>query len=95
MKLLGFILLAVALAGVVAFIVIYRTKKKKEEEYENYDDVDEIELINRKIEEMEGSSKSENDDDEEESITLEEEVRKYASDNPDRVTDLINSWLNV
>lgn len=95
MKLLGFVLLAVALAGVVAFIVINRAKKKKEEEYENYDDVDEIELINRKIEEMEGSSKSESEDDEEESITLEEEVRKYASENPDRVTDLINSWLNV
>lgn len=93
MKLLGFVLLAVALAGIIGFIIISRVKKKKAEEDEEYDDVDEVELINKKIEEMENASKSENE--EEESITLEEEVRKYASENPDRVTDLINSWLNV
>lgn len=92
MKLAGFILLAVALASAIAFIVINRVKKKKAEE-EEYDDVDEIELINKKIEQMENASKSENE--EEENITLEEEVRKYASENPERVTDLINSWLNV
>ena len=43
---------------------------------------------------MENASKA-SDGEEEESITLEEEVRKYASENPERVTDLINSWLNV
>lgn len=93
MKLLGFALLAVALASIIGFIIISRIKKKKAEEDEEYDDVDEVELINKKIEEMESASKSENE--EEENITLEEEVRKYASENPDRVTDLINSWLNV
>lgn len=93
-KLAGFVLLALALAGVVGLIVVNRIKKKKAQE-EEYDEVDEIELINQKIEQMENSSKLEDEEEEEESVTLEDEVRKYASQNPDRVTDLINSWLNV
>ena len=94
MKLLGFALLAVAIAGIVAFIIMSRIKKKKAQDEIEYDDIDEIELINKKIEQMESFSKTDNEDGEE-SITLEEEVRKYASENPERVTDLINSWLNV
>ena len=94
MKLLGFALIAVAIAGIVAFIIMSRIKKKRAQEEIEYDDVDEIDLINKKIEQMENASKT-SDGEEEESITLEEEVRKYASENPERVTDLINSWLNV
>lgn len=94
MKLLGFVLLAVAIAGIVAVIIMSRIKKNKMQEEIEDDDIDEIELINKKIEQMESVAKNSNED-EEESITLEEEVRKYASENPERVTDLINSWLNV
>ena len=94
MKLLGFVLLAVAIAGIIAVIIMSRIKKNKMQEEIEDDDIDEIELINKKIEQMESVAKNSNED-EEESITLEEEVRKYASENPERVTDLINSWLNV
>ena len=94
MKLLGFVLLAVAISGIIAVIIMSRIKKNKMQEEIEDDDIDEIELINKKIEQMESVAKNSNED-EEESITLEEEVRKYASENPERVTDLINSWLNV
>jgi len=34
------------------------------------------------------------EDEEEESISLEEEVRQYASENKEQVTDLIRNWLS-
>lgn len=94
LKLLGFILLAIAIAGIIAFVIVSISKKKKRAEEIEEDDADEIELINKKIEEMEKASKH-IEEDEEPGVTLEEEVRKYASENPERVTDLINSWLNI
>lgn len=93
LKLFGFVLLAIAVAGLVAFIIVSISKKKKRENEIYEDDENEIELINKKIEQMEKVSK--HIDEDEEGITLEEEVRKYASENPERVTDLINSWLNI
>ena len=38
--------------------------------------------------------KTRSTEDEEESISLEEEVRQYASENKEQVTDLIRNWLS-
>lgn len=94
LKNVGYIALAVALLGIIALIIVFILKKKKEAEFEDYDEDYEIDLINQKLEEMDKKALIENEDDEE-NITLEEEVKNYASQNPDKVTDLINSWLNV
>ena len=49
-------------------------------------------MINQKIQEMEKARSSE--DESETSISLEEEVRLFASENQDQVTDLIKNWLS-
>ena len=93
LKLLGFVSSSIVIASIIAFIVVSKSEKKKHVKEIEEDEADEIELINKKIEEIGKTSKS--IDDEEPEITLEEEVRKYASEHPERVTDLINSWLNI
>lgn len=88
---------AYVVAGLLALIAILLVTmfilNKKKKNVEEFDEEDEIDLINQKLEEME-KTRITNVEGEEEDITLEEEVRKYASENPDQVTELIKSWLN-
>lgn len=93
LKTAGYAMLAVLLVAIAGLIIMFVLKKRNEME-EEYDDDYEIDLINQKLEEMEKNTLLDNVEDEE-GVTLEEEVRNYAAENPDKVTDLINSWLNV
>lgn len=86
----GTLLLLIAVTLITMFI---RKRKEKEEDEDEFDDEAEIDLINQKLEEME-MSRLVTPESEEENISLEDEVRKYASDNPEQVTELINNWLN-
>ena len=74
-------------------IVVYMYMKKKNSDIveEDFDDSEHLDIINQKIQEME---KTRSTEDEEESISLEEEVRQYASENKEQVTDLIRNWLS-
>jgi flagellar M-ring protein FliF len=85
----GGLLLLIAIAIMIMFIIKKRNKNKDDE----FDENSEIDMINQKLEEME-NNRLNNIEEDEESITLEEEVKIYASENPDQVTELINSWLN-
>ena len=75
-------------------IVVYMYMKKKNSDIveEDFDDSEHLDIINQKIQEMEKTRSTE--DEEEESISLEEEVRQYASENKEQVTDLIRNWLS-
>ena len=75
-------------------IVVYMYIKKKNSDIveEDFDDSEHLDIINQKIQEMEKTRSTE--DEEEESISLEEEVRQYASENKEQVTDLIRNWLS-
>lgn len=85
----GGLLLLIAIAIMIMFIIKKRNKNKDDE----FDENSEIDMINEKLEEME-NNRLNNIEEDEENITLEEEVKIYASENPDQVTELINSWLN-
>ena len=80
-------------AVVVGILVVYMYMKKKNSDIveEDFDDSEHLDIINQKIQEME---KTRSTEDEEESISLEEEVRQYASENKEQVTDLIRNWLS-
>ena len=94
MKIMTYVGIGLLLIAITGLIIFFVPKKKKEKEVEEeIDEEFEIDLINQKLEEIEKSALIDNQE-EEESITLEEEVRNYAAENPDKVTDLINSWLN-
>ena len=80
------------LIGTVVYIVI--KNKRKPTELENVEEEDELELINKKLEELEQNRVNSNEEVDEVSISLEDEVKQFAADNPDQVTDLVNSWLN-
>ena len=69
-------------------------KKKKSKKIKEIDEEDELELINKKLEEIENNRKESNNEEDVENLTLEEEVKQFASENPEQVTELINSWLN-
>ena len=75
-------------------IVVYMYMKKKNSDIveEDFDDSEHLDIINQKIQEMEKTRSTE--DEEEERISLEEEVRQYASENKEQVTDLIRNWLS-
>lgn len=77
----------------IVLITMYIRKKKERNMEEMFGDEAEMDLINKKLEEMEQDRLKFVDEDNE-NITLEEEVRNYASENPDQVTELIKSWLN-
>ena len=79
---------------VIVGIVVYMYMKKKNSDIveEDFDDSEHLDIINQKIQEMEKTRSTE--DEEEESISLEEEVRQYASENKEQVTDLIRNWLS-
>ena len=82
------------IVAVVVGIVVYMYMKKKNSDIveEDFDDSEHLDIINQKIQEMEKTRSTE--DEEEESISLEEEVRQYASENKEQVTDLIRNWLS-
>lgn len=91
MYIVGFLLVLIVIA--IISMVIFKKKEKAKLTKLAAEEEDEIDLINKKLEEMEKNRLIEQDQDEE-SVTLEEEVRSYATENPDQVTELINSWLN-
>ena len=93
LKTTGYIVGAILLLIVIALITMFIIKKKNQDKEDSFDEDAEIDLINQKLEEMERNRLS-NGEEDDESITLEEEVRNYASENPDQVTELIKSWLN-
>lgn len=93
-KTTAYIVGALLLLLIITLIVIFMKKRKEAltiDEDNNEDS--EIELINKKLEEME-QDRLNSVEEKEENVTLEDEVRNYASDNPEKVTELINSWLN-
>ena len=85
---LGILLLLIV--GIVVYM--YMKKKNSDIVEEDFDDSEHLDIINQKIQEMEKTRSTE--DEEEESISLEEEVRQYASENKEQVTDLIRNWLS-
>lgn len=93
LKITGYIVGALLLLLVAALTTMYIRKKKDLNKEEVFDEENEIDLINQKLEEME-QNRSKYIEEDEENITLEDEVRNYASENPEQVTELIKSWLN-
>jgi len=79
---------------IFAILIYMYIKKKKNlnDIEEDFDDSQHLDIINQKIQEMEQTRTSEEDEDG--NITLEEEVRLFASENKDQVTDLIKNWLS-
>ncbi|MDU7904704.1 MAG: flagellar M-ring protein FliF C-terminal domain-containing protein, partial [Peptostreptococcaceae bacterium] len=100
-KSLGRVLIIAGVLSVIILLLIIGTiiymiikKKKASSELDYVDEEDEIELINKKLEELEQNRLNSNEEEDEENISLEDEVKQFAADNPDQVTDLVNSWLN-
>ena len=93
MKIVGYVV-GILLLLILAILVYMYIKKKKNSDFveDYYDDSEHLDIINQKIQEMEQTRSTE--DGEEDSISLEEEVRLFASENKDQVTDLIKSWLS-
>ena len=94
MKIVGYVVGILLLLLILAILVYMYIKKKKNSDFveDDYDDSEHLDIINQKIQEMEQTRSTE--DGEEDSISLEEEVRLFASENKDQVTDLIKSWLS-
>jgi flagellar M-ring protein FliF len=89
------VIIAIILGLLIGTIVYMIMKnKRKPEVFEDVDEEDELELINKKLEELEQNRLNSNDEEDEVSVSLEDEVKQFAADNPDQVTDLVNSWLN-
>ncbi|WP_250673009.1 flagellar basal-body MS-ring/collar protein FliF [Paraclostridium ghonii] len=100
-KSLGTVLIIAGVLSVIILLLLIGTiihmiikKKKETSELAYVDEEDEVELINRKLEELEKNRLNSNEEEDEESISLEDEVKQFAAENPDQVTDLVNSWLN-
>lgn len=94
LKTTGYIVAGLLLIIVIALIAIFVIKKKnKSKEIDEIDESNEIDMINQKLEEME-KHRLHNLEDDEDNMTLEEEVKLYASENIEEVTELINNWLN-
>lgn len=93
MKILAFVvpILLLLIIGIVAYMYIKKKKNLNSVE-EDFDDSQHLDIINQKIQEIEQTRTNEADEDG--SITLEEEVRLFASENKDQVTDLIRHWLS-
>lgn len=94
MKTVAYIVGALLLSIFAILIYLYINKKKKESSNNEqaFDDSEHLDIINQKIQEMENARASEGEG--EVSMSLEEEVRLFASENQDQVTDLIKSWLS-
>ncbi len=78
---------------IAAMLISMYLKKKKQQELDLDSDSGEIDLINKRLEEME-NNRVNGVIEESENLSLEDEVKKYASENPEQITELINSWLN-
>ena len=93
MKMVAYVVGALLLSIFGILIYLYIKKNKKDSNIEQeFDDSEHLDMINQKIQEMEKARSSE--DKGESSISLEEEVRLFASENKDQVTDLIKNWLS-
>ena len=84
-------LLVVLGLGTLGFMYIKKNKNIKNSN-KAFDDSQQLDIINQKIQEIEQNRTEE--DNEDGSISLEEEVRLFASENKDQVTDLIKNWLS-
>lgn len=82
--------------GLLICTVVYMIMKNRRKStiVKNASEEDELELINKKLEELEQNRLNSNEDEDEECVSLEDEVKQFAANNPDQVTDLVNSWLN-
>ena len=92
MKIVGCVVGILLLLILVILIYMYIKKKNLDFVEDDYDDSEHLDIINQKIQEMEQTRSTE--DEEEDNISLEEEVRLFAAENKDQVTDLIKSWLS-
>lgn len=95
MKIAAYVVGALLLAIFAVLIYMYIKKKNKKESSDEYefDDSEHLDMINQKIQEMEETLISEDEEDDD-GISLEEEVRLFASQNKDQVKDLIKTWLS-
>ena len=84
----------IALIVIIALIAFFVLKKKKAQEAEETSEEDEIEMINKQLEQMEKTRIDKTGEDDEEGLSLEEEVKKFSEENPEQVTEIINKWLN-
>ena len=93
LKTVGYIVGVLILLIAIGLIIMFVMKKKSSKNEMQFDDESELDALNQKLEEIE-KNRVQYIEDSEETLTLEEEVKIYASDNPDQVRDLIKSWLN-
>ncbi|MBE6062719.1 MAG: flagellar basal body M-ring protein FliF [Clostridium butyricum] len=89
MMILGGVAAAV-LIGLLIFIIIRRRKKKQEEEEQLFDTLIDDTIVPKEPEtfdpiEFETETKN---------THLENEIKKYATEKPDQVVEIIKSWLN-
>lgn len=80
---------ALLLIGIVAAIIIAKNKKNNDE-YEHFDEVDSVDDM---LDLANLTSPNFAQEDRQE-LTLEEEVKLFASQSPEEVTELIKIWLN-
>ncbi|MGL5311694.1 MAG: flagellar basal-body MS-ring/collar protein FliF [Peptostreptococcaceae bacterium] len=81
---------AILLIGGIASIIYLKNRKRDLDEFEQ---IDEIALMDKKLQQMQEST-SNFIDENSEGLTLEDEVKIFASKNPDEATELIKIWLN-
>lgn len=82
---------ALILIGLIVFFILRKRKAANEEEIT---EEDEIEMINKQLEQMEKTRIDVSGEDDEDGLSLEEEVKKFSTENPEQVTEIINKWLN-
>ena len=77
---------------IIALAIVLLIMKRKRAKLQD-DDQNNMDLINAKLEELEEKKLQFIDADDEE-LTLEEEVKIYAAEKPDQVTEIIKTWLS-
>ena len=81
---------AAAIIGLLAFIIIKRRKKKEEEDEQLFDTLIDDTIVPKEPEAfdpIEFETQTQN-------THLENEIKKYATEKPEQVVEIIKSWLN-
>ncbi|MFI3211001.1 MAG: flagellar basal-body MS-ring/collar protein FliF [Peptostreptococcaceae bacterium] len=85
------LLIAIIIIAIIVF-VIFRVRKSKQTE--EILEENEIDMINKQLEEMEQTRIGIVGTDDDEGVSLEDEVKNFSAENPEQVTEIINKWLN-
>lgn len=93
LKTIGYVVGALLILIAIALGIMFAMKKKAKNKENMFDEDSELDVLNQKLEEIE-KNRLQYIEDSEETLTLEEEVKIYASENPEQVRDLIKNWLN-